>query len=771
MDGSGSATMVALASLLSLVVAPTLMLALGWRMPGLGGRRGGGEKAQLVAAIEGISAQLGELQAGVQALRRAHPEIDGLLEAHAALDQLKGFEPGGGMEAGSEAPEVQAVSEALRALLGGVLIDGDLDTPRDAQLGLGTLRLVGRLRELVLSAGITPSMLDLSELEARRLGELAYRSGHADWARACYESSLMHSPMHPVTLSALMHIAKEHGRWTDVSALLDRRLELEPDDESLLRERAHLRARLGDLDAARDVARLEALGSVTAADRSLLSGIKQRAGERESALRAVDEALAINPLDGGDWRRKAELHEVLEQPREALEAVDQALSLDRQDGDAWAIRGRLLARSTGRREEALKAVVHAAALGAGGLPVILLKAQLLADLDRMIDARDTLQSAVDEQPDEGTLRAGLAELLARDGHLDAALEELDRAPEAALESPDIHLMRGRLLVARADRERDGEGGADAELLHQAGEAFAQAVKVDREHGLAWLGQARVERHLGSLDSARRSLERAGRLLPGEGALDAELALLELDCNDLDAALRAIEQAQLRGIEGAVVPLVKGNIAGRAGRVREARHYYDQVLEQDPGHVRARLNRAMVHTALGDLWDALEDLDALIEAHPGLILAALRKAEVLVRMGEFTRAEGVVLSVLENQPHHVAALRLLGATRVAQGRSEEALQPLNEAIALAEEDAASWHQRALAYLEFGQEDAALADLERALKHEPKHLDALLHRAAIHHSAERWDDAEHAWRAVLDTEPDHQVARQRMEQATTEQAITA
>lgn len=772
MQGRGWRTMVALSSFVVLAVAPTLLAGMAWRWPIIGrAAEAASAQAELTEAIERIGEQLSTLNDGVLALRRAHPEIDGLLEAHAALDALESFDAGAALEAGKDAPEVQAVSSAVRALLDGLLIDGDLETTRDAQLSVGTLRFVGRLRELVLEAGMTPGMLELSELEARRLGELAYRGGHADWARACYEEALRQSSMHPVTLDALCHIAREQARWADVMSLLDRQLELRPDDEDLLRERAHLRARQGDGEAVRDIARLEALGKSSAADRSILSGIKQRSGDRESALRAVDEALDSNPQNIGDWRRKAELHEALDQGLEALEAIDKALALDRQDGDAWGIRARLLASTPTRRDEALKAAVHAAALGAGGVETILLKARLLADLGRMQDARDTLQTAVDERANDAALRAGLAELLARDGHLDAAIEELTRAPAEALLAPDLHLMRGRLLLARADRHREGDGAADRALVEQAGEAFAAALTSDRECGLAWLGQARVERQLGSLDQARRSLERAGRLIPEEGAVMAETALLELERGDLDAAGGAIEQAQLLGVDTAVVPYVKGNIAGMAGRLREARHYYDQVLELDPGHVRARLNRATVHTALDDLWTALEDHDALIEAHPELVLARLRRGELLMRMGEFKRAETALMEILEDQPQHVAALRQLGATRVAQGRSEEALQPLNDAISIEPESALSWHQRALAYLEFGHEEAALGDLEQAVKHDPTHLDSLLHRAAILHNSKDWSAAEHAWRSVLDVDPEHKVARQRMEQAAMEQVPVA
>ena len=44
-----------------------------------------------------------------------------------------------------------------------------------------------------------------------------------------------------------------------------------------------------------------------------------------------------------------------------------------------------------------------------------------------------------------------------------------------------------------------------------------------------------------------------------------------------------------------------------------------------------------------------------------------------------------------------------------------------------------------------------------------MNALLRIAAIHHNNENWDDAVTAWRNVLDVEPDHRVARRRIQDA--------
>ena len=82
---------------------------------------------------------------------------------------------------------------------------------------------------------------------------------------------------------------------------LEARMTVSPDEPELLRAHAHLLAKMGDSEAERDVRRLEALGLETAADRSLLSGLRARAGSRSEALEAIEQALAENPNQSDDW--------------------------------------------------------------------------------------------------------------------------------------------------------------------------------------------------------------------------------------------------------------------------------------------------------------------------------------------------------------------------------------------------------------------------------------------------------------------------------------
>nr|MCS5583874.1 hypothetical protein [Pseudomonadales bacterium] len=322
--------------------------------------------------VDWLRSKVDELHSGVIALLHANPELASIIDTHRALDKIEASLAGDLLSA-DPSDAATTLLAAVRDLLSTVDVDGDLDTVR-SELDLGTLRLADRLQEVFVEVGLRPSDLGLSDLEARRLGELAYRNGHRSWALACYEEAARIAPGEKTTLRALEHLASEAGDDEARRSWLEAQLKRDPDNPELLRSHANLLAREGDADAERSVRRLTALGVDTPADRSLLSGLRERAGARSEALEAIDKALEEDPDNSGYWLRKATLHFEMEEESESIKAVDKCLSYDRQNGEAWALHAHLLSTNTRELATALKSAVHAVALVAGGTELILLKA-------------------------------------------------------------------------------------------------------------------------------------------------------------------------------------------------------------------------------------------------------------------------------------------------------------------------------------------------------------------------------------------------------------
>ena len=361
----------------------------------------------------------------------------------------------------------------------------------------------------------------------------------------------------------------------------------------------------------------------------------------------------------------------------------------------------------------------------------------------------------------GELRARIATRHLLDGRINEAQKLLDETP-VGIDHALLHVVEGRLHLSNADRTRDGTGETDVTLLSVAISAFENALKLNRELGVAWLGMARTNRLLKNIDSAEESLARAGRLLPEDDpSVAAESALLFLDKGDITAAAQQIDIADIHG-QSPIITYVRGNIEARTGHLDRALDYYAKTLEKDPGHMRARLNRCSIYMALDEGKKALDDAEILLDLAPNFTLARFKKAEAEMSLGEWSNARSDLEMVLEKSPHHHQALTQLAACFVALKRPERAEGPLNDALRIEPNYAPAWHQRGLLYLEWGKDDNALSDFEAAVKCDSNHIDAHLHIAALHHEAERYQQASLGWRSVLAIDADHIVAKTRLDE---------
>ncbi len=704
-----------------------------------------------------INTRLSVLNGMVDALRATNPELDGALKAYSTIAHLEQIG-----ELGESLDDAEPFSKALTALetlvspisVESIVGSNDLLTQTSSNM-------VMKLIEIFDSHNMDVSKLGLKPVAAHKLGHATLCLRRYDWAETCFGLAYAASPGNANVLEALEYIAIERGDVALRRHWLEARMTINPDNPELLRAHAHLLAKLGDMEAERDVLRLEALGVDTAADRSLLSGLRARAGSRSEALEAIEQALDEDPKQSKDWLSYANLLYQEGETARALDAADRCLELDRQCGDAWALSAIILASKQNRLKEALKAAIHAVALDAGGVDLIMLKADLLLADGSGTASEESLTKALDKDMMNGELRARIATRHLLDGRPDDAQKLLDETP-VGIDHALLHVVEGRLHLVNADKTRDGTGETDATLLSVAISAFEGALKLNRELGVAWLGMARTNRLLRNLDAAEEALTRARRLLPeDDSSAAAEAALLALDQGDITSAANLIDAADIHG-DSAVITYVRGNIEARTGHLERALEYYGKTLKVDSGHIRARLNRCSIYMALDEGRKALDDAELLLDLAPNFTLARFRKAETHMMLGEWSQAREDLDMVLEKAPHHYQAMTQLGACFMALNRPERAEAPLNEALRITPNYAPAWHQRGLLYLEWGRDDNAMSDFEAAVKADSEHLDARLHIAAMHHEGERFDAASASWRAVLQLDPDHVVAKTRLDE---------
>ena len=711
----------------------------------------GAHAKQTTDALVMLQKKIDQYDALLDALRATQPEVDHGIRAHQAIASLER----GDVSSTTIHDAIDAVCSSISLHK----IDVDLSPMQSS--------MASRLFAVLDQNGQALTSLNLDGQRSLQIGLCSLYLQNLAWAENAFGAAHQHLPGNDVVLKGLEKIAILKA--DDVLRLhwLEAQLRLDPDNPELLRTHAHILVEQGDENAEKDVRRLEALGLDTPADRSLLAGLRHRAGSSNEAIDAIEQALAEDNKKPDYWLQYAQLlHEAGESER-ALEAVDSCLNLDRQIGDAWALRAKLLSTKSGREKEALKAATHAVALDCGGAELIVLKADLLTETGDVMAAETSLEKAIEKYPMDAELRSVVASRRLAEGRIEVAQALLDNTP-ANIDHPELHIVEGRLHLARADRLRDGTGDTDQILLGSAIKSFEAALDLNRELGVAWLGLARTQRLMRNLDAAGESLTRARRLLGDtDSPCSIEAAMLAIDNNDIHAATRYIDAAEIQG-SGATIAYVRGNIAAHSGNVGRAIAMYTETLKENPKHIRARLNRINGYLALDQALEAKEDANVLLSLAPELKVAIFARGDAQTRLAEWEEAKEDLLVVLEDAPHHYKALTKLAACYLALDRPERAEGPINEALRLAPDFAEAWHQRGLLYLAWEKIEDALRDFEAAIRADGNHLQSREQAAAIHHQFDRIEQAMAGWRGVLALDPNHAVARRRLQQC--EQLLT-
>jgi len=308
--------------------------------------------------------------------------------------------------------------------------------------------------------------------------------------------------------------------------------------------------------------------------------------------------------------------------------------------------------------------------------------------DETAKARDALASGMrlmDEPP--ATLMAAYVDLLIRTGEYDEAEELIPQfEPSPVMQN----LLRGRLLLAR---------GHPAEAL----EALDEGLRLWPDHsGAHWLAGTAAEQ----LGDFERAVQEYGEAIRNDrGNRDAVLSLLRLlEALGLEQeALATLSRYQRENPNDPEILVQTIRFAHRAGT--------PQMVEQ----AAARL-----HAMPGYRGVAVAEIAAIRAARGGPAVGA-----------EVIRAARLDLT----RPRSGPALDSLVQYLVAAGRSGEALEATEAALAAHPEEALFHELRGRALRAAGEPDAAEQALQRALELEPERASTLAQLAAL--ATERGD----------------------------------
>jgi len=397
------------------------------------------------------------------------------------------------------------------------------------------------------------------------------------------------------------------------------------------------------------------------------------------------------------------------QPERARPWFERLLKLDPAHSNA----NLQLARFETEEKHGSKALAHLMRVNRDDPSIRLLRAEALHWAGQDAEARSTLSSVDQDDPDIA-FQFGLT--CARIGFYDRA--------EAVFNS---------LLIKHP---------GDFDLLFNVGRAAARAGHADR---------------------ASRALEAALTIRPDDAATLLELGLLYAVREDYSRAVYFLAQANRGAPNRPEILLALARASESAGYYGDAALTYDRYLQLRPQDDIARRDRGLVYglsesrlsEGLKELdqyirkhpedpaghydvarlcWrteprKSLEHLSAAVRADPAFAPARLARAWLLYRLGRFSEALPDLQAADKTAPGNVRILAQLGLVLLALERPSEADRVLRQALAIAPDDPDVLLNLGRSLIASGKEDEGRQLLEKFQKLRPRSARGPLREAGM------------------------------------------
>lgn len=491
------------------------------------------------------------------------------------------------------------------------------------------------------------------------------------------------------------------GYIRDALGVMDQLVADHPDSTSFRLRRSALLARSGnDADALAELRRLRAGGDDSLPLLLAEAALLDQDGKGEQALELLREGMSRFPDAAADlYLEMAGILQRLDRPAELAALMAEAIAVAPERPTLWLVRLRALA-AAGQEQDAAAVAREADRRFGTGVPG---------------GSPDASAPAAEGLP-AGSFVVELADFHARQQRVDKAIALLLPLSVAGELDLEPSLWLGRMLLGTG---RAADGAALVERVVATWPDAARGWFLKGRHaelGEDWNAALRWYRKavaLGPDDgeirlACIRALLVAREKLPaGEAA--ASLAERKRELGEHCTAAAALTSEQDTGGH-----MILGYGFRAAGDLMRAAESFAQAATDEDLRLNALIQKSLCHDDLGEDVEAREDLERLRREFPG-------NAEVANTLGYFlaeksldlVRAEAMIREALAADPGNGAYLDSLGWALYRQGRFEDALDYLIQAVNALPEDPVILEHLGMVLKAGGKRQEALDVLRRAL----------------------------------------------------------
>jgi tetratricopeptide (TPR) repeat protein len=325
-------------------------------------------------------------------------------------------------------------------------------------------------------------------------------------------------------------------------------------------------------------------------------------------------------------------------------------------------------------------------------------------MERLQDALDAYEKAIQLAPTDARLRQRFGLLAARDGRFEESLAALTKATELEPDNSSFHTNLGGALRRL--------GRFEESLV-----AHERAVELDPKEPRARNRYGAALGMVGRADEALESFHRAIELEPENGEFHSNLGVQLARMNRPEDALAALERA-VELMPSSAIPLLNlGHALRQADRTEEAIDVYRRAIEVAPDNAdfHNSLSRALDH--LGRYEEALEAQRQAVALQPGDVSLLGGLGHALGRLKRYEEALEALSEAAELEPDDPGIIRNRAAALSNLGRVEEALELFTRAVELRPDDPEYRAQLGGTLRRLGRIEEALDVLERAHEVDP------------------------------------------------------
>ncbi|MDW8324731.1 MAG: tetratricopeptide repeat protein [Burkholderiales bacterium] len=294
----------------------------------------------------------------------------------------------------------------------------------------------------------------------------------------------------------------------------------------------------------------------------------------------------------------------------------------------------------------------------------------------------------------------------------AAALPLGRMPDLQPPQPPAGADSPAGVAYREGLERFAAGD-----LAAAEQAFRQAAELKHVHAL--LGLAEIAFRRGQKQEGGRWLQQALRQAPADAHVQASVGRWQASQGHYAEAERALKRAiELDG------RLVRPRMdladlyATALRRPQEAVALYQRVLELDPGHAGAHYALGVTRLKLGQVEAARAALEQAVRLAPDNPLPLLALAQAAQVQGKTQEALQRVDQALKRHDQWAEALELRGDLRLAAGQTRAAIDDYRAAVRNEPRRAGAWIKLGMAQQVAGEPKAAAQSYQEAVRLDPQ-----------------------------------------------------